>query len=55
MKKKTVWAYIDGKKQIDVLQAALDNNIMLAEMKERLVKANAGHEVVFRTEGVAVK
>lgn len=51
MKKKTVWAYIDGKKQIDVLQAALDNNIMLTEMKERLIKAHVGHEIVFKTEG----
>lgn len=50
MKKKTVWAYIDGKKQVDVLQAALDNNVMLTEMKNRLLKANKGHEVVFKTE-----
>lgn len=50
MKKKTVWAYIDGKKQVDVLQAALDNNVMLTEMKDRLLKANEGHEVVFKTE-----
>lgn len=49
MKKKAVWAYIDGKKQVDVL-AALDNNIMLTEMKDRLVKENKGHEVVFKTE-----
>lgn len=50
MKKKTVWAYIDGRKQVDVLQAALDNNIMLTEMKDRLVKENKGHEVIFKTE-----
>lgn len=32
-KRKTLWAYVDGKKLVDVVQAALDNNMMLNEMK----------------------
>lgn len=28
-KRKTVWAYLDGKKLVDVVQAALDNNMMV--------------------------
>lgn len=27
-KRKTVWAFLDGKKLVDVVQAALDNNMM---------------------------
>ena len=30
-KKKTVWAYLDGEKLVDVVQAALDNNMTVAE------------------------
>ncbi len=26
-KRKTVWAYLDGKKLVDVVQAALDNHV----------------------------
>ena len=28
---KTVWAYLDGKKLVDVVQAALDNDMMVDE------------------------
>jgi len=35
MKKKTIWAYLDGKKLVDVVQAALDNNVMVAEIKPK--------------------
>lgn len=28
-KRKTVWAFLDGKKLVDVVQAALDNNMMV--------------------------
>ena len=49
-KRTTVWAYLDGKKLVDVLQAALDNNMMVAEMKAMLVRENPGHEVTFKTE-----
>ena len=46
----TVWAYLDGKKLVDVVQAALDNNMMVDEMKRRLVEENPGHEVTFRCQ-----
>lgn len=49
-KSKTVWAYLDGKKLCDVLQAALDNNIMLNDMKKRIVAENPGHEVTFQVQ-----
>ncbi len=47
-KSKTVWAYLDGKKYVDVLQAALDNNMILSDMKKKLVAENPDHEVTFR-------
>lgn len=48
MKRKTIWAYLDGKKLVDVVQAALDNNMMVNDMKKLLVKENPGHEVTFK-------
>ena len=48
MKRKTVWAYLDGKKLVDVVQAALDNNMTVDKMKRRLVEENPGHEVPYR-------
>lgn len=47
-KRTTVWAYLDGKKLVDVVQAALDNNMMVDDMKALLVKENPGHEVTFK-------
>ncbi len=49
-KRKTVWAYLDGKKLVDVVQAALDNNMMVDDMKKLLVKENPGHEVTFKCQ-----
>ena len=49
-KRITVWAYLDGKKLVDVVQAALDNNMMVDDMKTMLVRENPGHEVTFKTE-----
>ena len=49
-KRTPVWAYLDGKKLVDVLQAALDNNMMVADMKAMLVRENPGHDVTFKTE-----
>ena len=49
-KRTTVWAYLDGKKLVDVVQAALDNNMMVDDMKAMLVRENPGHEVTFKTE-----
>lgn len=49
-KQKTVWAYVDGNKLCDVVQAALDNNVMVGDMKERITEENEGHEVAFKVE-----
>ena len=49
-KRKIVWAYLDGKKLVNVVQAALDNNMMADDLKAQLVKENPGHEVVFKVE-----
>lgn len=50
MKRKTVLAYLDGKKLVDVVKAALDNNMMVDDMKAVLIKENPGHEVTFKCE-----
>ncbi len=50
-KRKTVWAYLDGRRLVDVVQAALDNNMTVDDMKALLVRENPGHEVTFRVEG----
>lgn len=50
MKRKTLWAYLDGKKLVDVVQAALDNNMMVADMKKKLIEENPEHEVTFKCE-----
>ena len=49
-KRKTVWAYLDGKKLVDVVQAALDNNMMVDHLKAQLVKENPGHKVTFKVQ-----
>lgn len=43
-----IWAYLDGKKLVEVIQAALDNNMTVDDMKALLVKENPGHDVVFK-------
>lgn len=43
-----IWAYLDGKKLVEVIQAALDNNMMVDDMKKLLVSENPGHEVTFK-------
>lgn len=45
-KRKTVWAFLDGKKLVDVVQAALDNNMMVDDLKAKLIAENPGHEVM---------
>ena len=47
-KRKTTWAYLDGKKIVDVVQVALDNNMMVSDMKKKLIEENPGHEVTFK-------
>ncbi len=50
IKRKTVWAYLDGKKLVDVVQAALDNNMMVDDLKAILIKENPGHKIVFKVQ-----
>lgn len=45
-----IWAYLDGKKLVEVIQAALDNNMMVADLKQKLIDENPGHEVTFKLE-----
>lgn len=33
-KRKTIWAYLDDEKLVDVVQAALDNNMMVDDLKK---------------------
>ena len=49
-KRKTVWAYLDGKKLVDVVQAALDNNMLVDDLKQQLIRENPGHEVTFKVQ-----
>lgn len=43
-----VWAYLAGKKLVEVIQAALDNNMMVDDLKQNLIDENLGHEVTFK-------
>lgn len=49
-KRKPIWAYLDGKKLVDVAQAALDNNMMVEDLKKKLIAENPGHAVTFVVE-----
>jgi hypothetical protein len=48
MKRKYIWAYLDGKKLVEVIQAALDNNKTVDQVKKLLIKENPGHKVTFK-------
>ncbi|MBP3653187.1 MAG: hypothetical protein J6J78_08995 [Clostridia bacterium] len=47
-KRTYIWAYIDGKKLVEVIQAALDNNMMVDDVKQMLIRENPGREVTFK-------
>ena len=47
-KRTYIWAYLDGKKLVEVIQAALDNNMMVYDLKQKLINENPGHEVSFK-------
>lgn len=49
-KHRNIWAYLDGVKLVDVVRAALDNNMTVDAMKALLIAENPGHEVTFRVE-----
>jgi len=48
-KTKTVWAYIDGEREFDVLQEALDNKMMLDDLKMWL-RGKYGSRIEFKVE-----
>ena len=48
MKRKKIWALIDGKKLVEVIQAALDDDMTVSDMKKLLVAENPGHEITFK-------
>lgn len=47
-KRSYIWAYLDGKKLVEVIQAALDNNMMVVDLKQKLINENPGHEITFK-------
>lgn len=47
-KRTYIWAYLDRKRLVEVIQAALDNNMMVDDLKEQLIQENPGHEVTFK-------
>lgn len=47
-KRTYIWAYLDGKKLVEVIQAALDNNMMVDDVKKILIAENPGHKVTFK-------
>ena len=49
-KTKSVYAYLDGKLLCDVTKTALDNNMMLNDMKKLIELKNPGHEVTFKVK-----
>lgn len=49
-KRTYIWAYLDGEKLIEVIRAALDNNVMVGDLKKKLIEENPGHEVTFKIE-----
>ena len=51
-KRKTVYAYINGERMWDVLQLALEHNIFLDDMKERILIENRDFHVEFRVERI---
>lgn len=49
-KRPEIVAYLDGKKLVNVIQAALDNNMTVKDLKQKLIKENEGHKVEFKIE-----
>ena len=48
MKRTKIWAFVDGKKLVEVIQAALDNNMMVDDMKKLLIAENPTSVVTFK-------
>lgn len=48
--RKTIYAYINGKRQYDILLLALKNNVTADEMKDIIRKANLNNKIEFKVE-----
>lgn len=49
-KKKYIWAYLDGGPLVEVIQAALDNNMSTQELQKKLIDENPDHEITFKVK-----
>lgn len=38
-KRTYIWAYLDGKRLVEVIQAALDNNMMVDDLRQHRTNA----------------
>lgn len=47
-KRTYIWAFLDGEPLVEVIQAALDNNMMVDDLKRQLVHENPGHTITFK-------
>lgn len=47
-KRTYIWAYLDDEPLVEVVQAALDNNMMVDDLKKKIVEENLGHKVTFK-------
>ena len=47
-KRSYIWAYLDSEPLVEVIQAALDNNMMVDDLKKKLIAENPGHNVTFK-------
>ena len=45
---KKIWAYLNGKKLVEVVQAALDNNMTVKDMKQLLIDENPNDTIIFK-------
>jgi len=51
-KRKTVYAYINGERMWDVVQLALEHNVFLDAMKDRILVENGDSSVDFKVERI---
>ena len=49
-RRKKIWAYLDGKKLVEVIPVALDNNMLVDDLKKKLIEENPGHEITFKVQ-----
>ena len=47
-KRAYIWAFLDGEPLVEVIQAALDNNMTVDDVKALLIRENPGHNVTFK-------